>query len=494
MRPIGKALAVLVVAALSVFAVMTPATAQETETGTVDASVFHCLALETAGPLTEVGDDCVPGPASFDFYLIGDGSGAPEATLAIGDDGVGAIDLQVGEYEVYETTTDTRLDNIVVEAEGSVSILFGIPRTEDVPDETGVVEVTTYLCEGVVGDPVALGEIGDDCVQISANLTFFFWGDGSDTSWPLTTSATEAVSIELPVGGYDVVEEASQLTLGTQVPAGTSALAIGYPAGDTPPPAETGTVTASVWHCLALETPGPLPEVGDDCVPGAAEFDFYLVGDGTDDSARLSVGEDGVNSITLPVGEYEVYEITTDTRLDNIVVTADSTSEISFGIPRVEDPPTETGILSVSTYVCEGLTESVVLTEIGDDCVRVATDLSFYLWGDGTDTSWPLTTSDTAAVDVELPVGDYDVIDEPTQWTFSATVVAEGSSIAFGIPAAPAPVDPTPVPDDPDPTAPPVSGLPETGAGSGSNIGALGALIGGAVLTAGALGVRIRKS
>lgn len=72
-----------------------------------------------------------------------------------------------------------------------------------------------------------------------------------------------------------------------------------------------------------------------------------------------------------------------------------------------------------------------------------------------------------------------------------ATVDANGNvTVTYGFQHPPS----ADLPPADSPADPPVTGLPETGAGTGSNVGALGALVGGAVLAAGALGAKIRKS
>jgi hypothetical protein len=162
-----------------------------------------------------------------------------------------------------------------------------------------------------------------------------------------------------------------------------------------------------------------------------------LIGDGTDDSWRLNVGNNGQGALELAVGEYEVYEVTTDTRVPNVVIPANGSDSFVFGIPRTVAPPTQTGTLTVNTYECTGVTGgAIVLNEIGPDCTLVAANLDLYLWGDGTDDSWRVTTSAAGPVSAELPVGDYVVIDNPSWMRVSVTVTEGGTTLSIGFPAS----------------------------------------------------------
>jgi LPXTG-motif cell wall-anchored protein len=118
--------------------------------------------------------------------------------------------------------------------------------------------------------------------------------------------------------------------------------------------------------------------------------------------------------------------------------------------------------------------------------------------GDGTDTYYSVYTVTTGAAQATLPVGMYEVVDEPTQAHVYVTI-EEGSNEAHIVYPKAAPAV-TPVPTSvaqptavPKATAPAVTKLPSTGSGPESNLAAMGVMVAGAVLTAGAIGMRLRK-
>lgn len=341
MKPgIGRAFSFWMVGALALVALMAPTqTAVAQGTGTVTASVRDCTGLAYQGPMTEVGSDCVAGSATFTFYLHGDGTD-DSWNLSVGNSGEASMELKAGTYDVW--TPGGSIFNVTVPENGTTSFVYGFPvagSSEPAPPvpapepepEMATLNVSTYACTGVVGAPIALIDIGPDCTPISTNVDFYLWGDETDDSWNLTTSTDGAVGINLQVGGYDIVDTTTWETVGTQLSSGGASLAIGYAA----------------------------------------------------------------------------------------------------------IPPVETGTLSVSTYSCTGVTgDAIVLNEIGPDCTLISTGLDFYLWGDGTDDSWFALTSAGGAVNVELPVGDYVVVDTSTWLQVDATVTADGSTLAIGLPAS----------------------------------------------------------
>lgn len=451
-RNIGKAFSFWIAGILAVVALAAPAASVSAQaTGTVTAYVRYCTGLSYQGLMGDVGPDCVAGPASFEFYLHGDGTD-DSWTLAVGDSGEGSMVLQAGTYDVW--TPGGPIFNVTVPADGAASFVYGFPSAAPAPApdpdpdpapapvvETATLNVNTYACTGVASGAIVLYDIGPDCTRIAANLDFYLWGDGTDDHWNLSTSAAGPVSIVLPVGDYEVLNTSSWAGVGATVPSGGGTLSIGYAAPAAPPPPapapEPGVVNVSVFHCTGLQSPGILNEVGSDCVAGPAVFDFYLIGDGTDDSWRLNVGDSGSGSLELAAGEYEVYEVSTDTRVPNVVIPSGGSDSFVFGIPRTVAPPTQTGTLTVNTYVCTGVTGgAIVLNEIGPDCTRVAADLDFYLWGDGTDQSWRVTTNAAGPVDAELPVGDYLVIENPSWLRVDATVTESGGTLNIGFPAS----------------------------------------------------------
>ena len=291
-----------------------------------------------------------------------------------------------------------------------------------------------------MGAPIALGEIGPDCTPISTNLDFYLWGDGTDASWNLSTSSDGPVAIELQVGGYDVVDTVTWATVGAQVPSGGGDLAIGYAAVAPDPPAptpETAMLEVSTYACTGVVgAPIALGEIGPDCTPISTNVDFYLWGDGSDASWNLTTSADGPVTIDLAVGGYQVVDTTTWATLGTQVPSGGGSLAIGYAAEPAP-PVVETAVMNVEVYSCTGVTgTAIVLGEISPDCVRVSTDLEFYLWGDGTDEHATLTSSADGTVAVELPVGGYEVWDVTTWQKVGVNVPAEGGTVAIGLPAA----------------------------------------------------------
>ena len=448
MKPgIGKAFSFWMVGAFALVALFAPTTSVAAQgTGTVTAFARYCTGLSYQGPMGEVGSDCVAGPAAFTFYLHGDGTD-DAWTLNVGDSGEASMELKAGTYDVW--TPGGSIFNVTVPENGATSFAYGFPvqapappAPDPAPDpdpvaETATLNVNTFACTGVTGAPIALGAVGDDCTRIATNLTFYLWGDGTDDSWNLATSADGAVSIDLQVGGYEVVNSNTWETLGAQLPSGGTTLNIGYAAEATPPPApapETATLNVSTYACTGVVgAPIALVDIGPDCTPIATNLDFYLWGDGTDDSWNLTTSADGPVTIDLQVGGYEVVNSNTWETLGTQVPSGGATLAIGYAAIA----PVETGTLAVNTYSCTGVTgDAIELIEIGDDCTRVATTLDFYLWGDGTDDSWSVTTNATGPVNVELAVGDYEVVDTASWLRVGGTVTEDGGTLSIGFPAS----------------------------------------------------------
>lgn len=255
--------------------------------------------------------------------------------------------------------------------------------------------------------------------------------------------------------------------------------------------AATGTVEVSVRYCPALTTPAELPgDPGDTCVTGPGQFTFYLVGDGTNSLESLSVGASGYGSINLPAGEYEVIEENSQVVL-HVFVEDGQTTSVVFGFPGETQPEALSGTLIVGTFVCTGVDAVSVIGKAGNDCVRTAKTLSFYLVGDGSNAYFAVDTNGADSTVITLPIGDYEVVDEGTQ-THLAVSVSEGTNgVDIGYPAAAAPAPTATV----APAAPStVTGLPETGSGPNANATMTVVTVAGAVVLASAFGLRLRKS
>jgi hypothetical protein len=77
--------------------------------------------------------DCVPGSATFTFYLVGDGT-ADYAQLHV--DGSGTIGLEPGSYEVVEEETQAKFTLEVLDGENTVLFVNNpMPDDGEVPDD-----------------------------------------------------------------------------------------------------------------------------------------------------------------------------------------------------------------------------------------------------------------------------------------------------------------------------------------------------------------------
>lgn len=392
MRKALSVFSAFLVAIFAIVAVMAPTTvdAQETGTGTVDLTVVECSNLDVPGPLMDVTEDCAPSVGGFDFYLAGDGT---DESVHFDVEGNLVAELPAGTYTVHETSTDTAAGEIIVEEGEVTGVIFGIPgEGTPPPAETVNVGVTTYACDSITDEPVVMGEVADDCVPFASDLEFYLYGDDTDDSVAVMTSDSGPTDVELVAGTYDVYNLGTDTSVVAEIPAGTTALSIGYPSGGS------------------------------------------------------------------------------------------------------EEPAPETGILNLNTFECESVEEPAVVGAVGEDCTRVGAVLSFYLVGDGTDNHISVSSSAEGTVEMELPIGDYQVVDETTQTTFQVSVTDVPADLNIAYPVGTLPVDPG-TPEDPDDPGP-ITDLPETGTGSagGNNIATVGALVGGAILTAAAIGTRIRNS
>lgn len=264
--------------------------------------------------------------------------------------------------------------------------------------------------------------------------------------------------------------------------------------------AATGTVSVQVVYCPQLNYPAELPGMPENCHPGPAQFSFYLVGDGTADYESLSVPETGTASIDLPAGEYEVWEENTQVKL-SVFVTEGQTTSFVFGFPSESGPDTPSADFYISAWACTSVSDVAFMSTVPGDCVRIATDLSFYLVGDGTNLFYPVPTLASGAMLTSLPHGDYEVVAEATQTHLPLTVNDEMGDVHIVFPKAADPVTPTPAPTTsaqptaaPKPTAATVTKLPSTGSGTENDAATLGLIAAGAVLIFGAAGLRLRKS
>lgn len=255
-----------------------------------------------------------------------------------------------------------------------------------------------------------------------------------------------------------------------------------------------GTVMVSVRYCPALAAPAELPgDPGDACIPGPAQFTFYLVGDGTNSFESLTIDASGLGSISLPVGEYEVIEENSQVVM-RVFVEDGATASLVFGFPGEAQPETPSGTLIVGTFACTGVESVSVIGKAGNDCVRTAKSLSFYLVGDSSNGFFAVDTNSAESTVVTLPVGDYEVVDEGTQTHLAVSVTEGTNGVDIGYPATSAPTAPAPTATVAPAATSPVTGLPITGSGPNASMSMLVVSIAGAVLLSSAVGIRLRKS
>lgn len=323
-------------------------------TGLVEVTKVYCESVRTITFDAPIGDDCVTGPATFTFYLVGDGT-ADYWQLDVWEDGYGVIELPVGTYEVVEegwqastvieVTEDgitsltvanpgqapaprngtvnvsafvcTNIDQTVFTSDGFMMIMADLPTVEPACDPT----TTTLTFYAVSGD-----DAGDDVVVNGVNVNEMAFVGGAAQPMPgmfqaagtgieLTVNGT--ASIELAPGVYRVVEGTTGAETFVTVFAGDFInLDVQIPAGGEVVPGSSvnvvkfycDTVTETEFLALAASEYSDRDELpgAPDCVSGAATFTFYLYGDGTADYAQLAVN--GSGTIGLPAGIYEVIE------------------------------------------------------------------------------------------------------------------------------------------------------------------------------------------
>ncbi len=323
-------------------------------TGFVDVYKYYCPGVEEAmflGPDDGLDADCVTGPATFTFYLIGDGTDDYEQ-LTVWEDGYGVIELPVGSYEVYEEGT-----GIMTTVDVVAGVYSGIgvvnPGTAPTPRD-GTVNLSVFSCTNITETDfnsdgfqttfaaASLPTFDPACEPGAATLTFYLYGDGTDDYWQVDVDGTG--SIQLAPGTYEVVEEGTQASATITVYAGDFInLDVLVPAGEYAPGASVNVVK---FYCDTVTETEFLSFSGTeysdredlatapDCVSGPATFTFYLVGDGTAEYAQLAV--DGSGTIGLEPGIYEVVEEGTQAHFE-FEVFADDNTMLVVNNPMPED-------------------------------------------------------------------------------------------------------------------------------------------------------------
>ncbi len=285
----------------------------------------------------DIDDDCVPGPATFTFYLVGDGT-AEYWQLDVWEDGFGSIELAAGTYEVVEEGTQATT-TIEVVADATTVLTVANPGEAPAP-RNGTVNLSVFVCNNIdevifTSDGFAvlsLPTFEPACEPGAATLTFYLVGDGTADYTQIDVNGTG--SIELAPGTYEVVEEGTQASTFITVFAGDFiTLDVQIPAGGEVVPGSSvnivkfycDTVTDVEWLSITAAEYSERDELpgAPDCVSGAATFTFYLVGDGTADYAQIHVN--GSGTIGLEPGTYEVVEEETQASFDLEVLDGENT-------------------------------------------------------------------------------------------------------------------------------------------------------------------------
>lgn len=267
------------------------------------------------------------------------------------------------------------------------------------------------------------------------------------------------------------------------------------------PEVATGTAALTVVECSSISSHGVMSSIPADCVTAGGLFTFYLRDDGSADFEQLLVPEsDGLGSLNLTPGVYEVVEENTQTHFE-MTVTSGVTTQTIFGFASGILPEEQPSRLSITSLVCvnyEAASFIVFDGTVPAECTQVGGDVfSLYMYDDGTDDFVQVTSSATNAAYIDLMPGRYELVHEGSQMS-TELVINSGSDISMAF-TLPAPVNngpPTqaPTPDAVNPTQATVKALPDTGIGEGNDIGVMVmAAAAGAVLLAGA-SIRIRQS
>lgn len=365
----------------------------------------------------------------------------------------------------------------------------------------GTVNVQVVYCPQLEMAAQLPGVPAEFCSPGPGLFSFYLIGDGTADFELLNVPLSGTASIELPVGEYEVYEENTFVKMIVFVEADqTSSIVFGIPS-EAGPETPSGDLYISAWACPGATEVAFADVVAADCVRIATDLSFYLIGDGTDAYYHVPTMTTGAILTSLPLGDYELVAEATQTHL--FLTVGEGSRDVHIVFPKAADPvtPAPSGEFYISAWECPGVTEVAFTDAVGADCVRIATDLSFYLIGDGTATYYHVPTLATGAMLVGLPIGDYEVVHEASQTHLFMSVSNDTGDVHLVVPKAADPVAPTPVatkapaaPAAPKPTAAAVTKLPSTGSGPDANIAALGTMVAGAVLVAGTIGLRMRKN
>ncbi len=360
---------------------------------------------------------------------------------------------------------------------------------------TGTVNVQVVYCPSL-WQATEIVSVTPDCSPGPGQFSFYLIGDGTADYELLDVPLSGSASIDLPVGDYEVYEETTGVKMIIEVRAGAPVTRIVGIPSEAGPETPSGEFYISAWACPGATAVAFTDVVPGDCTRIATQMSFYLIGDGTDAHYPMPTLDTGAMRTSLPLGDYEVVHEPTQTHL--FMTVSQNTGDVHLIVPADPEPEPANGDFYISAWECTSVTAVAFTDVVPGDCVRIATDLSYYLIGDGTAMYYPVPTLATGAMLVSLPLGDYQVVHEASQVHLFMTVSGETGDVHLVVPKAKAPVTPAPtsVPQPtaaPKPTAATVTKLPSTGSGPEANAAVLGAIVAGAVVSAGAIGMRLRK-
>jgi hypothetical protein len=175
----------------------------------LEISSYACPDVTDAVFVDRVEDDACSGSEATFVIRPADGRTSDEWPLAVGNEGVGVIELPGGAYEIEEI--DTSLTYIVTIEPGwtTLAILLRPLETEspDVP-----VEIVVLSCDSIEKADITESSdqpAAEDCEPGSASLTLQRT-DTQRTSEPIEVDVTNAMTLALAPGEYSAVQESTQ--------------------------------------------------------------------------------------------------------------------------------------------------------------------------------------------------------------------------------------------------------------------------------------------
>ena len=407
---------------------------QDSAAGTVIVSSYLCDGLDTVvwGGVPDA--SCWGTSGTFSFDPMGDGGEA--VSLQLGASGSGSVGLPAGSYEVYEVTADGPVPGSAVDILAGETTVLNVlhPSGEPVvvldtpvPEPTvpvvttGWVEVTNYYCPGVSAVSLDGSLVDDNCRLGDATLAFYLYGDGSDEYWPLYLGGDGVGSIELIAGTYAMVEQGRYTEFDFDVPAGeTVSITLVQP--DDPVPSvkpRVGVVQVSSYACPDVTAASyDVSGVTDACTLMNGTFVFRLAQGGTAEEWSLTVGDDGIGTIELAAGVYDMVDQATSAKT---VVTVQPDATVAVGLVRPAVDPEQDVDVQIVALSCDSVSTTEFTLGTGtqdaapanDGCTSGAANLSFTETSESTGAVTKTRVEGSATV--QLGPGTYDVVEEGTR-------------------------------------------------------------------------------